>query len=59
MSWSAKATARRAVVSRRHRSRAHGHYAIEKLLEMTAQSIPIVSGVLADECAAVYFSSVR
>lgn len=34
----------------------HGDYAIEKLLAMTGQSIPIVSGVLADECAAAYFA---
>lgn len=37
----------------------HGDYAIEKLLEMTGQSILIVSGILADQCAAMYFSSVR
>ena len=37
----------------------HGDYAIEKLLEMTGQSILIVSGILADKCAALYFSSVR
>ena len=37
----------------------HAGYAIEKLLEMTGRSIEIVSGVLQDECAAVYRDSVR
>jgi tRNA(adenine34) deaminase len=35
----------------------HASYAIEKLLEMTGRSIEIVSGVLHDECAAVYWDS--
>ena len=37
----------------------HAGYAIEKLLEMTGRSIEIVSGVLHDECAAVYWESMR
>ena len=37
----------------------HASYAIEKLLEMTGRSIEIVSGVLHDECVAVYRDSMR
>jgi tRNA(adenine34) deaminase len=37
----------------------HASYAIEKLLEMTGRSIEIVSGVLDDECAAIYWDSLR
>ena len=37
----------------------HGDYAIEKLLAMTGRPIEIVSGILYDECASIYFESVR
>lgn len=37
----------------------HGDYAIEKLFQMLGQDIQVVSGVLFEECAAVYRSGLR